>query len=515
MNSLKRLWFPLGLLTIFALSLGLRFWGLGRFNAFVFDEVYFVKFAQDYLTQKPFFDNHPPLGKYLIALGIWLSQFSPWSYGPETQVPDFPVSTLGFRWLNAFTGACIPLVVAAIAYELTQRRSYALIAGLLTASDGLLLVESRYGLINVYLIVFGLLGHWFLLRAIGKASGPDRTLGLAVAGIFFGASLSVKWNGLGFLIGVYTLWLLAMISQHLPRLFAPAQSTPLFQRFLSRRRSSTPENLIATLPETDLLSKFRRIQFLDVVCELGLLPLLVYRLVWIPHLAINPEFNFWQSQQESWYSHTHVGSGTQTHPYCSLWYSWPLLLRPIAYWYEKVEQPSLDLKFLPQTTQTPWIYDVHALGNPLLWWMSTIALIVVITVLAIYGYYKLEQGWNQLRMWLGHRVKPTDWGYPIEASELGILLYLLINHAMNWLPWVGVHRCLFLYHYMASSIFAFLILAWFIDYWLSSKETAIRFFAGVIVGSILIALVYWLPIYLGLPLTPEAFASRMWLRSWY
>ncbi len=65
-------WFWLGLASIFCLAVGLRFWGLARFNTLVFDEVYFAKFGYNYITGTPFFDAHPPLGKYLIALGIRL-----------------------------------------------------------------------------------------------------------------------------------------------------------------------------------------------------------------------------------------------------------------------------------------------------------------------------------------------------------------------------------------------------------------------------------------------------------
>jgi dolichyl-phosphate-mannose--protein O-mannosyl transferase len=41
-----------------------------RFNTLVFDEVYYAKFAKDYLTKTPFFNPHPPLSQYIIAIGI-------------------------------------------------------------------------------------------------------------------------------------------------------------------------------------------------------------------------------------------------------------------------------------------------------------------------------------------------------------------------------------------------------------------------------------------------------------
>jgi dolichyl-phosphate-mannose-protein mannosyltransferase len=62
--------FALGMLGVFLLSLTLRFWQLERFNTLVFDEVYYAKFAKDYLTKTPFFNAHPPLSQYIIAIGI-------------------------------------------------------------------------------------------------------------------------------------------------------------------------------------------------------------------------------------------------------------------------------------------------------------------------------------------------------------------------------------------------------------------------------------------------------------
>ena len=64
-------WLWLGLIGgLIGLSLGLRLWGLGRWNQLIFDEIYYIPFALDYLNHTPAFDAHPPLGKYLIALGL-------------------------------------------------------------------------------------------------------------------------------------------------------------------------------------------------------------------------------------------------------------------------------------------------------------------------------------------------------------------------------------------------------------------------------------------------------------
>ncbi|WLT40117.1 phospholipid carrier-dependent glycosyltransferase [Synechocystis sp. B12] len=73
-------------------------------------------------------------------------------------------STWSYRWLNALTGATIPLLLGAIAYLLTQRRLVTLLTMGLVALDGLFLVESRYALNNIYLVF---LGSWDKLWSCG------------------------------------------------------------------------------------------------------------------------------------------------------------------------------------------------------------------------------------------------------------------------------------------------------------------------------------------------------------
>jgi dolichyl-phosphate-mannose-protein mannosyltransferase len=197
-------WFWLGLAALWVVALGLRFWGLERFNTLVFDEVYFAEFGHHYLTHTSFFDAHPPLGKYMIAIGIWLKGYNPW----------------GYRWMNALIGSFIPVIVAGLGVQLTRRHSFALLAGALAVLDGLLLVESRYGLINIYMLAFGLLAHWLMLLSCSHRGWKHWAI-LTLAGLSFGAAAAVKWTGLGFLLGLYLFWILGNLvrlgrSRHAP-----------------------------------------------------------------------------------------------------------------------------------------------------------------------------------------------------------------------------------------------------------------------------------------------------------
>lgn len=461
--------FWLGMGCIFALSVGLRFWGLSRFNALVFDEVYFAKFANNYLTQTEFFDGHPPLAKYLIAIGIWIGSHLP--FGSETQntLIGSLRTTWSYRWLNALTGSFIPLIVAAIAYELNHKRSYALIAALFAVADGLFLVESRYALVNVYLIIFGLLGQYFFLK--GAANAVKAHWGwLSLAGIFFGASFAVKWNGLGFLLGAYITWIGAL----------------LWQWVRGRNAlSSTP------------LQRVSQLNVLAVVINLAVVPAIIYSLAWIPHIQLNPKYDFWEVNRQIMGYHQRVGNGSDIHPYCSNWISWPFMIRPVLYFYDRAGgslEINPSLPSLPEDSGTV-VYAVHAMGNPILWWFSTAAIALLILV-------EIARFCEQI--WGDRRPMPYDW----------ITLYLVGNYLANWLPWAKVTRCLFLYHYMGSSIFSGLAIAWLVQRWLRSDRLHLRASALTVIFLIAIAFVFWMPVYLGLPLSPAEWKLRMWFPSW-
>ncbi|HEY9666757.1 MAG TPA: dolichyl-phosphate-mannose--protein O-mannosyl transferase, partial [Coleofasciculaceae cyanobacterium] len=93
-------------------------------------------------------------------------------------------------------------------------------------------------------------------------------------------------------------------------------------------------------------------------------------------------------------------------------------------------------------------------------------------------------------------------------------LYLVLAWLASLLPWVRVTRCTFLYHYMGASVFSGLALAWLVDNWLHSEKTHYRSASITVIFFILLAFAFWLPIYLGLPLSARDYQVRMWFRSW-
>jgi dolichyl-phosphate-mannose-protein mannosyltransferase len=458
----------IGSLLIFAIALGLRLWHLDAIEYPVFDEVYFPKHAEEYLTATPFRDGHPPLAKYLIAVAIMALGHNAFAY----------------RIATAIAGALVPVLAIGVTYRFSGKRLLSLLVGGLTVTDGLFLVESRFGLINVFLVVFGLAAQILFLAALER-KGLVRTLYLGSAGMMLGASAAVKWNGLGF-------WLMSLV------LVALVWG-------ISKLKPELSKNL-------GILAAIKTLHWWQYLLWLAIAPTLIYVLQWLPHIILYaPTLDIAQLRDEpnlgnwivyTWrsliafnldiwdYNHNSAVMGMSSHPYCSSWLSWPLSSRPISYYYHYDEA-------------TEMVADVHAIGNPVLWWFSTLA-VITLTV----------QGLRRFR---------------------AIHAYVLIGYAANYLPWLIVSRCLFIYHYMSASVFSFMALAIVLDQLLPKLPTRIEngadlwakmrsqwwryaAFAAIILA-VVIAQIYFLPIWLGTEVTLKGFYSRMWSRfvpvSWF
>jgi len=467
------------MLGVFIGSAALRFWGLNRFDTLVFDEVYFAKYGFSYLKQIPFFDVHPPFGKYFLALGIWINIHffgSQSSFIAATDVAQ--LDAFAYRWFNAFVGSLIPLLVGAVAYQLTKRTRYALLASLFVAADGLLLVESRYSLINVYLITFGFLGIWCFLKAL---ESPRQQVWLLASGACLGGCASVKWNGLGFLLGIYLLYGLAWLLETLQGWRRSSRALDSIENEIKTAISGK----ITIDKNKNPLQNLTKIEFLEFGFNFSIVPFLVYRLLWIPHLKLNTNFTFVEMQRQILGYHESIGNTANDHPYCSAWLSWPLMLRPVGYYFEAIDRGRETI-----------VFDVHAFGNPILWWLSTVAVFVL----------------------LGQLLKSAiDWfsNRPIYRGFFFVQSLILSQYIANFLPWAKVSRCTYIYHYMAASIFSFMALAWFVEGWLSRRSMPFRLLGIATISIVWVAFSYWMPIYLGLPLSREAFDARMWFRSWY
>ncbi|MGD1899670.1 MAG: phospholipid carrier-dependent glycosyltransferase [Phormidesmis sp.] len=454
----------LGLVAVAGLSFGLRFWALGRFDDWVFDEMYYARFAQAYLAGEQVFDAHPPLGKYAIALGVWLHSHLSLSNSLANSSAT-ALSVVGERWMNAFVGSLVPLLVIGIGRTLTKAckaRSwcFALLAGAFVAVDGLFVTESRYALLNIYVVFFGLLGHWLWLQAGVINQGGRRRFGLQLmSGVALGTAIATKWNGLGYLLSLW-LWLIC-------------------------QQSSLSTSLSTLLSSESFSMRFAKASVIRGVC-LGLLPLLIYCLIWWPHLLLNG-VSLLSAHRILLTFHTGLDTVQAA---CSRWFTWPLLIKPISYWYVEAGESA---------------YAVNNLGNPALWWLSSAAVLLVLGEMC---------GTWMRAVWREGSSADDSCLEETRASER-VRRYLVIGYLANWLPWMFVGRCTYIYLYMPAVVFGFMLLAWLLSGWVAADSpVGTRVVGGVMLGAISISFLFWLPLSLGLPLTSEQLALRWWLPSW-
>jgi dolichyl-phosphate-mannose-protein mannosyltransferase len=223
------------------------------------------------------------------------------------------------------------------------------------------------------------------------------------------------------------------------------------------------------------------------------------------HLQLDKRFDFIKVHQEILKFHLQLGGNTpDVHPYCAAWYKWPLMTRPMAYYYQTTLSlneplPVMGPPLPPGTAKV--IYDVHAMGNPFLWWFGLVSLLFLVGIIV----------WQFINFWV--KLKHFSSATPMSI-DTWIALFLVLNYLANLLPWVEVTRCVFIYHYMPVVVFTFLAIAWFVDQCIRSYYSYVRAVGVTITFIILVAFVFWMPIYLGLPLSPDAYKLRMWFNSW-
>ena len=166
---------PISLITTFALIL--RLWRLNLPKGYVFDEVYYAKNANSLIRNgvelnaqgQAEFIVHPPLGKWLIGIGIKI----------------FGNDEFGWRVSAAVIGTLSVVLIYLITKELFKSVFLSNIAAALMAFDGLALVMSRVALLDIFLMFFILLAFYFLIKN-----------SLWLSGVAIGLAAATKWSAI-------------------------------------------------------------------------------------------------------------------------------------------------------------------------------------------------------------------------------------------------------------------------------------------------------------------------------
>jgi dolichyl-phosphate-mannose--protein O-mannosyl transferase len=503
-----RLWFWL----IPALTAGLggilRFVRLDTPRNLVFDETYYVKDGYSLLVSgyerswpekandsfiagnpgvllaTPEYVVHPPVGKWMIAAGMWL-------FGPD--------NPFGWRFAAALTGTLSIFLLALIAQKLFSSLTMGAVAGVLLAVDGHHLVMSRTALLDIFLMfwvlaAFGALlldrhdGRRRLAARLGRqaAASPDgrpSALQLAsgpwlgvrwwriAAGVCLGLAVGTKWSGLFFLAGFGLL-------------------TVFWD--LSARRVAGISGWISGGILKDGVPAF-----------LGIVPAaaLTYAATWTGWFrSQDAYFRHWAdtnpSAQWGWLpnavrslAHYHLEAYkfhqglSADHPYEASAWSWLVLGRPTSFFYESPQPGSPGCQTGSCTTA------ILSVGNPVIWWSAAVCLGVL------------------LFWWAGRR----DW----RAGAI------LAGVAAGYLPWfLYPERTMFYFYAVSFEPFLVLALAYCLGLVLGKRTDPLwRRRSGLyvvtlfVVTAVLVSAFFY-PVWTAETISYQDWRFRMWMPSW-
>jgi len=476
-----------------------RMWNLGRAPELVFDETYYVKDAWTLWnlgyesrwpdgadanwaagivtgwTTDPAFVAHPPLGKWLIALGMAIA-------GPES-----PVS---WRISTAIAGIALVALTMVAAQLLFHSWTLTVMAGGVLAIDGTAIVLSRVALLDTQLAVFGMLGFIFVLldrrwirrRWVSWHEAHTGTVAvrdwgpvfwwrpwLLATAVALGAATAVKWSGL------YILAVLGIVTVVSDAALAHRAGADSWLRVLLRQ---APVNAMLLLPLATVVHLLAWTGWFvteggygrDWIAEGG--ERWTSLLSWVPDSLQN----WWHYQAAVYAFHTGLSTG---HSYAAPAWQWPLLIRPTSMWYESGDGTAAE---------------ILALGNPLIWWAGTAALVALAALVV--------QRLVQRR--------------PVASTAL-----VLAGLAGSYLPWfLYPERTMFAFY--AIALEPFLVIA--LGYWLlrllyvPDSTRAERITGTVIVAlflaSVTVLSAYFWPIWTGVELPEAELRARFWFRSW-
>jgi dolichyl-phosphate-mannose-protein mannosyltransferase len=438
-----------------------RLVGLTTPSGFVFDEIFYARNACRFVidtAQCGIADlvsgAHPPLGNWLIGIGIRL----------------FGYDEFGWRITSAVAG----ILSVAVLYALVRRLLAghvsapaatvgAAAAAALLAVDFLDLVQSRVAMLDSFVTLFVIAVVLFATldgqRRRG-ARGEDldapswlRRVSLGrpwrlATGLALGCAAAVKWSGAYVAVGLVVLLVAWEIA-----------ATPDPDGAHGSRWAAAG-------------TAFRR-EVIPSLVLLGAVPLLVYLATYTGRvhggLLALPwrEGSAWRAILEHQLAMLRFHTGLAgDHPYESTPWSWLLLKRPVAYSFADGGN----------------YREVLAIGNPLTWWPAALALVAV-------------------------AVRWIRSGASLARPEV-VLLAAALGSYLPWLVLSGSRSQVFIWYLLPTIPFLYGALGLLVA--LAWRSVPGRIAAGVAAVAVVAAFAFFWPILTAGPLTPGDWRSRMW-----
>ena len=465
---------------VIALIAGLmRFDRLGVPSGYVFDETYYAKEAAEFITygveyntedQQAQFVVHPPVGKWVIALGQLM----------------FGNDSFGWRFSVAVLGTLAVFLIARIGRRLFRSLVLGATAAVLLATDGLAFVLSRVALLDGILMFFLLAAFGALL--VDRDRSRERLADLAeaglgtsivgpwlglrpfrlLAGLMLGLAVATKWNGVWFIaaFGLMTVWwdVDARRLAGVPRPYVGA----LFRDAVPAFLSLVVVSVLAYISSwAGWFTAGDRAYHRYVGTGPG----------WLPE----PLANLWVYHQQMLDFHRGLD---RFHAYRSHPWSWIVVGRPVSMDYTGVDRGHLGCE-AERCSRA-----ILGIGTPMLWWGGVIALAALVLV------------------WLGRR----DW----RAGAI------LVGFGAGWLPWFAfADRTQYYFYAIVMLPFTILAVTMCLGWVLGppgaspTRRTVGAAVAGAFVLLVALNFAYLVPILTDHTIPYDEWRARIWLRSWF
>ncbi|HET9497037.1 MAG TPA: phospholipid carrier-dependent glycosyltransferase [Candidatus Limnocylindria bacterium] len=439
------------LVVVTGVAAGLRFVGLGSPADLVFDEIFYAQNACLLVAgpdvcgvSEPLSNAHPPLGQWLVGAGIAVAGYDPF----------------GWRVASAIAGSlsvALTYVLARLVIQGDSTRMAALgatVASSLLALDVLHLVQSRVAMLDVFLALFVIAAFIAVVLDLRQAQRPGRG-GIGhwlfgrpwrlMAGVLIGCAVGVKWSGVYSAIGVVLL----VVAWEVAGRRIDVSGVPRGWR--------------------SAFGAAFRAEGLRTLVLLGVVPVLVYVATYVGVADGSLIAVPWR--EGSWFydvahhqlamARFHVGLEGQ-HPYESPSWSWFLLKRPVAFWFE----------------ESSTYQHILSIGSPLAWWPS----------LAVFG-------------WLG-----VSWLRGNRSLGTSVILVGALSAYLPWLVLGFARSQIFLWYVLPALPFLYAAVGVALVRWRGWAR-------GVLVVGLVAALaafVFFWPIATASPLAPDDWRLRMW-----
>ena len=454
-------------------------------NGMYFDEIYHARTAYESANGLSIYEwTHPPLGKDFIS----------WS-----------VSTLGmnpFAWRLPGVMAGILMVPAIyfLALLLFKKTSWATLGAILFAFDGMHYVQTRIATIDsfgvLFIILMFLFMYWYYSMSFYDEPLGKTFIPLGLCGLSFGLGAASKWICLYAGAGLAVIFFMTLFRRW--REYVAACN--------ALNKVSGEEKLYYQhIKDRFVLNTCYTILFCILVFII--IPLIIYCASYYPYWNAVGESRKWyeiiiDNQKAMFDYHSQL---TATHYYQSDWFTWPIMYKPMFYYAG------------PSDADT--IYAIYAFGNPAVWYAGLVA-----TVTAIVIYVKRFFGDRVVNLHTTLQAKgffglftPGDESYAnVTLVDTRTLTFLIIGLAANLMPWVGVSRCVFIYHYFASVPFIVLFTVYVLRELSRKRLKAAAIMAIVLAIVAVVLFIAYLPLWTGTAISKD-FVGRClrWMSTWF